>query len=68
MNRTALRDTWLMFQREHGCSVDRMLCDPRLRVEFVAAARTVCERDDEQTILWNTVNLRKNKTLPSVLK
>lgn len=68
MNLTALRDTWLMFQREHGCSVDRMLCRPALRLEFIAAARAVCGCDDEESILWETVNLRKKKTLPSVLK
>tara|TARA_R110002072_G_scaffold303099_1_gene493397 strand:- start:97910 stop:98116 length:207 start_codon:yes stop_codon:yes gene_type:complete len=68
MNLMALRDTWLMFQREQGCSVDRMLCRPELREEYIAAARTVCGCNDEETILWNTVNLRKKKTLPSVLK
>jgi hypothetical protein len=57
-----------MFQREYGCSVDRMLCNPRLRAEYVAAARGICECDDEQSILWSTVNLRKKKTLPSLLK
>jgi hypothetical protein len=39
----------------------------RLRIEFVAAAPAVCGCQVE-TILWNTVNLRKRKTLPSVLK
>ncbi len=63
MNLIALRDTWLMFQREHGCSVDRMLCRPELRDEFFAAARTVCDCDDEESILWSTVNLRKKKSL-----
>jgi len=68
MNLTALRDTWLMFQREHGCSIDRMLCRPVLRQEFLTAARTVCGCDDEEMILWNTVGLRKKKALPSMLK
>lgn len=68
MNLNALRDTWLMFQREHGCSLDRMLCKPQLREAFVVAARLVVDCDDEESILWNTVNLRKKKTLPSVLK
>jgi len=68
MNLIALRDTSLIFQREHGCSVDRMLCRPQLREEFVAAARVVCGCDDEESILWATVNLRKKKTLPAVLK
>ena len=68
MNLSVLRDTWLMFQREHTCSIDRMLCSPSLRAEFIAAARLVVGSDDEQAILWNTVNLRKKKTLPSLLK
>jgi hypothetical protein len=68
MNLIALRDTWLMFQREHGCSVDRMLCRPALREEFIAAARAVCGCDDEESILWETVNLRKKKSLASASK
>lgn len=68
MNLSAVRDTWLMFQREHGCSVDRMICNPSLRAEFLAAARQVVDCIDEETILWSTVNLRKKKTLPSLLK
>ena len=67
MNLIALRDAWLMFQREHRCSLDRMLCTPELRAEFVNAARAACGGDEEQ-IFWNTVNLRKKITLPSVLK
>lgn len=57
-----------MFQREHRCSIDRMLCRPILRQEFLTAARAVCDCDDEEMILWDTVNLRKKKSLPSVLK
>jgi hypothetical protein len=34
MSMTELRDTWLMFQREHRCSVDRMLCNPDLRTNI----------------------------------
>jgi hypothetical protein len=45
-----------------------MLCRPALRAEFIAAARAVCGCDDEESILWETVNLRKKKTLPAVLK
>ncbi|MBI2478077.1 MAG: hypothetical protein HYV60_05345 [Planctomycetia bacterium] len=68
MKTDALRDTWLMFQRERECSVDRMLCNPRLRAEFLAAARQVVGCDDEETILWGIVSLRKRKTLPSFLR
>ncbi len=68
MNLIALRDTWLMFQREHSCSVDRMVCRPALRDEFLAAAALVANCDDEETLLWAVVGLRKNKRLPSVMK
>lgn len=68
MNLTALRDTWLMFQREHGCSVDRMLCRPTLRTEFLAVAALVAQCDDEETLLWAIVGLRKKKVLPSVMR
>lgn len=59
----ALIDTWNMFRREHRCSVDRMLCNPVLRAEFLSAARSACGCDDEETILWTLVNLRKSKGL-----
>jgi hypothetical protein len=68
MNRDALRDTWLMFQREHACSIDRMLCDPALRSEFLSAAAAATGCHNEQDLLWTLVALRKKKTLPSTLR
>lgn len=68
MDTDALRDTWLMFQRDHGCSIDRMLCRPSLREEFLSAARLATAIGDEETLLWGLVTLRKRKSLPSVLK
>ena len=68
MNLIALRDTWLMFQREHECSVDRMICKPEFRNAFLTAARSVTGIDDEETLLWSIVSLRKNKSLPAVMK
>lgn len=68
MNNEALRDSWLMFQREHHCSVDRMLCNPELRTEFLEAARLATGEENEQTLLWGIVALRKKKFLPSRLK
>ncbi|MEX1231953.1 MAG: hypothetical protein WEB58_17030 [Planctomycetaceae bacterium] len=64
MTTDPLRDTWLMFQREHGCSVDRMVCTPTLRDAFLEAARMVCPHDTEEKILWSVMGLRKNKALP----
>lgn len=49
-------------------SVDRKFHEPSLREEFLAAARAVCAFDDEESILWETVNLRKKKSLTSALK
>ncbi len=59
-----LRDTWLMFQREHQCSLDRMLCNPLLRNQLLEAAQAVMPSADEEQILWSLVSLRKKKTLP----
>jgi hypothetical protein len=60
---TALRDTWLMFKWEHQCSLDRMLCRPALRSEFLEAARLATGSDDEESILWELMSLRKRKEL-----
>lgn len=64
MSTEHLRDTWLMFKRERACSIDRMLCSPELRNEFLAAARQLVPAADEEETLWSLVRLRKNKSLP----
>lgn len=64
MSAGILRDVWLMFKREHNCSIDRMLCSPGLRNEFLAAVRQVVVDADEEDTLWSLVQLRKNKLLP----
>ena len=66
INKSALQDTWTMFRREHECSVDRMVCDPVLRSEFLESVRGICGTDDEFTILWTAMNLRKAKSLGAV--
>lgn len=63
---TRLRDTWLMFRREHQCSIDRMLCQPVLRAEFLAAARLATGVQDEETLLWELMALRKRKAFSSL--
>jgi len=63
-----LRDTWLMFHREHECSVDRMLCSPNLRNAFLSAARAATHLHDEEVVLWKTVNLRKTKSFSGATK
>jgi len=64
MNSQDIRDVWLMTQRVHGCSVDRMLCSPKLRNEFLADVRQLNSSADEENTLWSLVRLRKNKSLP----
>ena len=63
MDMDALPDAWRMFQREHNCSVDRMLCNPTLRSEFVTEALALTRCGDEQELLWALMHLRKNKRL-----
>ncbi len=63
MDTKALTDCWVMFQREHNVSIDRLVCDPALRSEFVASATRVCGSNDEREILWTLMRLRKNKSL-----
>ena len=58
-----LTGTWHMLRRGHSCSVDRMLCAPTLRADLLSVVNSVCECDDERTIPWNIVNLRKRKSL-----
>jgi len=60
---TGLRDTWLMFKREHQCSIDRMLCSPVLRAEFLEAAKSATGVPDEEALLWELMSLRKRKEL-----
>jgi hypothetical protein len=60
----ALRDLWLMFQRDRRCSIDRMLCSPDLRDDFVTAARQIAPLAEEEELLTALLRLRKNKTLP----
>ncbi len=64
MSDQPLRDLWTMFQREHQCSLDRMLCNPLLRNQLLEAAHVVMPAADEEQILWSLVSLRKKKTLP----
>ena len=67
VDKLAIRNLWTMFHRNHGCSVDRVVCDPALRNEFLNAARRLCGTDDEYTILWTALNLRKAKALDAAI-
>lgn len=60
-----LLDTWLMFQKEHQISVDRMLCRPSARGAFLDSARLATGLVDEEDILWQVVSLRKKKAIPT---
>lgn len=69
MNDDSLRDQWLAFQRERNCSIDRMLCDPELRQEFLSAMKLSenC-RNHEREILWRLVSFRKRRIMPARLR
>ena len=61
MNQQALIDSWRMFEKEHGVSVDRMICSPELRKEFLETSE--CDCDNEEEIPWSLMRLRKSKHL-----
>ena len=64
MNKQDLIESWRMFQREHGSiSVDRMICDPTLRAEFLSSAKANATESEEKQILWELMGLRKRKEL-----
>jgi len=66
MNEQALIGTWQMFQRDHDVSInriDRMLCDPDSRNNFLTSVRSVCGEASEKEILWKLMGLRKRKTI-----
>ncbi len=63
MNSDDLRDVWNMFQREYGVTVDRMVCSPQLRQEFLREVRRTLGEYTEEQILWTAMNLRKQKKL-----
>lgn len=65
MTNTQLREVWLEFERLNKCSVDRMLCDPLLRSRYLSLVRRELADDDEFSVLWHTVGLRKKKSLRS---
>ena len=52
----------------NGAADDRMLCRPKYRDAFLHAAKLVTGVEDEETLLWSVVNLRKRKSLPAVMK
>ncbi len=64
MNKQDLIESWSMFQREHGSiSVDRMICDPKLRAEFLGSLKLNAPEIEEKQILWELMGLRKRKEL-----
>ena len=63
MNQQALIDSWRIFEKEHGVSVDRMICSPELRKEFLETSECDCDCDNEEEILWSLMRLRNSKRL-----
>jgi len=68
MNEQALIDSWQMFHREHDVSIDRMVCDPGSRNEFLASVRSVCGEASEKEVLWKLMGLRKSKEISTKQK
>ncbi|TWU17959.1 hypothetical protein Poly21_01110 [Allorhodopirellula heiligendammensis] len=63
VDKQPLLDSWIMFQREHTVSVDRMICDPLLRVAFLESLGSIAATHSENEILWALMSLRKRKEL-----
>lgn len=63
MDKQALLDSWKMFRREHNVSVDRMICDPLLRLAFLESLGPTAAKHSEEEILWRLMSLRKQKKL-----
>ena len=66
MSKEKLSQIWNVFQTEHECSVDRMLCTPALRTLFLSTMTNEIGTVDEEDILWALVSLRKRKQLPKL--
>ncbi len=64
MDKVALLDCWSMFRREHNnVSVDRLVCDPKLRAAFLKSTECLLAGASEEQILWALMGLRKGKQL-----
>lgn len=48
----------------HHCTVDRILCDPELRTEFLGLVRARAGQRREFDVLHGLNNLRKRSRLP----
>ncbi|PHS02274.1 MAG: hypothetical protein COA78_21560 [Blastopirellula sp.] len=57
-----------IFKQAQLGSIDRMICNPSLREEFLALARPVCHCNDEQNILWGLMGLRKKKAISKAIR
>ncbi len=54
---------WTMFRREHDVSVDRMICEPTLRIAFLESVKIACPNTSERDVLWMLMSLRKRKEI-----
>ncbi len=55
---------WLRFRAVHrSVSVDRMVCNPRLRDGFLQILWRIDAGIGEETALWSLMTARKNKEL-----
>lgn len=58
-----LMEAWTFFKRENCCSIDRMLCCPKLRRDFCESVQRICGNLREEAILWGVIHLRKTRAL-----
>lgn len=64
MNKQDLLACWANFRSKHqNVSVDRMICDPVLRMAFLESLGSTVAKHSEKELLWAPMSLRKRKEL-----
>jgi hypothetical protein len=64
MNDDVLGEIYSQMLRTRRCSVDKILCDPEDRTEFLTQVRHRLGDIPETALLQRIVNLRKRSKLP----
>ncbi len=60
---TVISRLWSEFRAEHDISVDRLVCFPKYRNEFLSRLHRVLPTAPEGETLWWLLNCRKRKEL-----
>lgn len=64
MSDDILIEVYGQMRRTRGCSVDKLLCDPEDRTEFLTEVRRRLGDIPEAHLLQRIINLRKRSKLP----